>query len=804
MAVLAMPMSALAANLMTNPGFESDFQGWNDWGGSYISTTTVHSGSKAAGIDPTSGGGRAQRFNNLVAGTQYTMCAWSKLESLSIPAWIGMNVRDASDTVIGNHQWTVAWTSWERRSVTFVYPANGAYSDVWVWTEASSAHVYVDDFILVAGPSCSNAAPDADFSSSVTDLSVDFTDASSDSDGSIVSWSWDFGDGNSSTEQLPPTHTYALDDVYSVTLTVTDNEGASNSVTKTVAVGTAVQDKMVIGYFPWWRSEFTNIIDYSAFSHLNYFHIWPNSNGSLVTRDVNLNDLATFKNNAHAAGATVSISVGGAGVSGGYPGMAGNASARATFIQNVLDFVLDNDLDGVDLDWEPVDTAQKKDNYSTLIEELDAALDLHGKLLSVAVSAERVEIRNWAIDNLDWVGVMAYDMNWANAEHSAFADMVTAIERYANAGVPADKMIVGLPFYGRNDGWTSFVNYVDLVAQCNPLPSENYCNGHFFNGIDLIQSKAQHILDNDYAGAMIWEITADTFDDPFTSLTSALTDVLGTGSAPNAAPSAEFTFTTSDLTVNFTDMSSDSDGNIASWSWDFGDGNTSTAQNPSHTYAAGTYAVTLTVTDNDSGSDSASQSVTVTALNQAPTALFSYATNELTANFINTSSDSDGTIVSWAWTFGDGNASTAQNPSHTYAAADTYAVTLTVTDNDGAGDSASTSVTVTAPPPQPPAAPSSLTADVVKTGKGKRKTITNVILNWSDNSNNETGFEVERCLEIVTGKGKKRTVTCDYAPYATVGADVTTLQVGTESGYRYRVRAVNVVGASAFSNDVKI
>jgi len=69
----------------------------------------------------------------------------------------------------------------------------------------------------------------------------------------------------------------------------------------------------------------------------------------------------------------------------------------------------------------------------------------------------------------------------------------------------------------------------------------------------------------------------------------------------------------------------------------------------------------------------------------------------MTANFTDTSTDGDGTVVSRSWAFGDGNTSTTPDPSHTYGAAGTYTVTLTVTDNDGATDSASASVTVTAP-----------------------------------------------------------------------------------------------------------
>jgi PKD repeat protein len=73
---------------------------------------------------------------------------------------------------------------------------------------------------------------------------------------------------------------------------------------------------------------------------------------------------------------------------------------------------------------------------------------------------------------------------------------------------------------------------------------------------------------------------------------------------------------------------------------------------------------------------------------------FTYATNNLTANFTDASSDPDGTVVTRFWEFGDGATSSSTNPTRIYTTAGTYPVTLTVTDNAGATGSKSVPVTV--------------------------------------------------------------------------------------------------------------
>src|SRR5439155_202679 len=177
-----------------------------------------------------------------------------------------------------------------------------------------------------------------------------------------------------------------------------------------------------------------------------------------------------------------------------------------------------------------------------------------------------------------------------------------------------------------------------------------------------------------------------------------------TVTAPNQPPTAAFTASCSGLTCSFTSSSSDPDGSISAYSWTFGDGATSTAQDPGHTYAVGgTYTVTLKVTDNQGGTGTTSHGVTVTQPNQPPTAALTSSCSGLTCSFTSTSTDPDGSINAYSWTFGDGATSTSLNPSHTYAAGGTYTVGLTVTDNQGGTATTSPGVTVTQPN-QPPTA----------------------------------------------------------------------------------------------------
>lgn len=142
----------------------------------------------------------------------------------------------------------------------------------------------------------------------------------------------------------------------------------------------------------------------------------------------------------------------------------------------------------------------------------------------------------------------------------------------------------------------------------------------------------------------------------------------------------------------------------------------------------------------------------------------------------------NGSVTSWAWSYGDGTVGTGPITTHVYSAPGTYTASLRVVDGSGESSTATASIVVN---PLPPAAPSNLVASFSGTL---------LVLTWQDNSTNETGFAIERCQGAgCTDFAALATQSADYPSYS----DYSAL---TGVTYRYRVRAYNAGGYSAYSN----
>jgi PKD repeat protein len=170
----------------------------------------------------------------------------------------------------------------------------------------------------------------------------------------------------------------------------------------------------------------------------------------------------------------------------------------------------------------------------------------------------------------------------------------------------------------------------------------------------------------------------------------------------NTAPTAYFTASPASgpvpLTVQFdASISSDPEGSISGYAWNFGDNTQGQGVMVTHVYqTAGTYTVTLTVTDKGSMKGTTTRQITggvqEVITNTPPIANFAAdkysGTVPLTVAFDASSSyDSDGTIASYSWDFGDGTTGSGVMSSHVYTSPNIYRVSMSVTDNKGASSS---------------------------------------------------------------------------------------------------------------------
>ena len=267
-------------------------------------------------------------------------------------------------------------------------------------------------------------------------------------------------------------------------------------------------------------------LDFSKITHLNIAFLNPDDQGFFAAAP----GLAATVTRAHDHHVKILFSLGG----GNAPQYLKNlvkVDKRAMFINEIVKVVTTNNLDGVDVDLEGefIDA-----NYEDFIVGLSAALSPHKKLMTAAVATwNGAAISDKALALFDLIHIMSYDQTgpWNKdrpGPHSTYEAAELDLAYWnTTRSVPAQKITLGLPFYGYGFGPSipeSF-SYGDIV-QAYPgsdlkdmveIPGQGTI---YYNGLPTIKKKVNFALNNKINGVMIWQLFGDAQGDK--SLLSAI------------------------------------------------------------------------------------------------------------------------------------------------------------------------------------------------------------------------------------------------------------------------------------------
>lgn len=309
-------------------------------------------------------------------------------------------------------------------------------------------------------------------------------------------------------------------------------------------------DKVVMGYYAsWTRAELDHTeVAYEYLTHIAHAFAWPDPSGNLVVPPGFL--YPALNAAARQSGVKMILSLGGWGNCAGFPGMVSTAESRARFIVRVVGFCEANGYDGVDIDWEFAANDEEKADFVLFVEALGAALRARtpALLLTMAAPAENYHGR-WIdferlADDFDLIGFMTYGYHGAWSGHSgpnaplypSGGDACGSVdETFAYAvgrGVPAGKILIGLPFFGKSfdcGGWglpftaARSLTYADIMAlppadwartwdDVARVPSLRRRDGRMvisFDDVISVGLKCQYAKDKRSAGVIVWELGGD-------------------------------------------------------------------------------------------------------------------------------------------------------------------------------------------------------------------------------------------------------------------------------------------------------
>ena len=283
----------------------------------------------------------------------------------------------------------------------------------------------------------------------------------------------------------------------------------------------------VIGYLPYYRFGQVNNISFCKITHLNISFANPDAEGNLIlpstTPSVALADVIRIARSQNPE-IKILISLAGGALSqeqaANWTAFLGDATQRLVLTQKVLDFLLEHNLDGVDVDleWDNITSG-----YSEFILALRTAVNVQSKLLTAAYPSEfrYQQLSDQALAALDFVNIMAYDYTgpWAPANkgpHSSLdhAEKGIAFWKKQN-GIQALNLNLGVPFYGyefKNNTTVVAKTYASIINNNTSHADQDQVGNTYYNGRPTIRAKTR-LAATAVGGIMIWELGQDRFDD---------------------------------------------------------------------------------------------------------------------------------------------------------------------------------------------------------------------------------------------------------------------------------------------------
>jgi GH18 family chitinase len=274
----------------------------------------------------------------------------------------------------------------------------------------------------------------------------------------------------------------------------------------------------VIGYLPNWYGSYADLakrVDFARMTHVYLAFALANDRGELELAPGA--EIDAFVAAAHAAGAKVFPSLCGGGGDGRIVPHYQPDRVDA-FVSHIVDFVVQHDLDGIDVDVEAPDRMGA--SYDTFIARLHVAAEPLGLPVTAAVAPWMQHgMSDDTLRSFDFITVMSYDNagTWtAPGEHSTYDQAVAAIDFYLERGVAPEKLVLGVPFYGYCWGSCggperTSVRYADILERFPDAWTVDRIDDDgatiTFNGVPTIQAKTQ--LARGYGGVMIWELGGD-------------------------------------------------------------------------------------------------------------------------------------------------------------------------------------------------------------------------------------------------------------------------------------------------------